>query len=77
MAISPAVITCDNCGSDISDAGPMPSFRLCLKPERIKNSGGIMYAVLSDPPISRDHHFCGLRCLHVWLDSVDPISGGR
>lgn len=56
-------ITCDTCGADITTTGPMPAHRLELRAVDLPQTGGFTYAVMNYPPIDRDYHFCGIKCL--------------
>lgn len=66
--------TCDNCSKDLSDAGSMPAYRLCLSSQKIANSGMYMNAVHVTPMLVRDHHFCGVHCLLEWTGRTYPAA---
>ena len=70
-------IECDNCDEDLNDAGAMPSFRLRLTSESIPNSGGMVYSILTYPPIEHDLYFCGLGCLNHWMFEEHPQIHGK
>lgn len=59
-------IKCDGCDGDLTDAGPMPTFRLELTPQAVSNSGSVLYSVAVQADIDRSYHFCGLSCLDHW-----------
>lgn len=66
-------VVCDYCAKDLSDAGAMPTFRLCLNAERVPNSGNTMFAVHVTPPLLGEAHFCGFPCLVGYLDGKGVI----
>lgn len=59
--------SCDNCGRGLSEGGSMPTFRLALTAEALRNSTGFRNAVHVDPPIDGTKHFCNRACLCNWL----------
>jgi hypothetical protein len=59
-------LICDQCGADLHGGGNVPAYRLCLSAQRISTGSGPVADVLAYPPIERDYHFCGLRCLAEW-----------
>ena len=64
---------CDHCGSQLDDAGPMPSFRIALAVESMPTSSNIRYSLHVTPPLPRGRHdFCGTLCLRQWLDEESP-----
>lgn len=60
-------VICDHCGADLSDAGPMPSYRIALASEAIPNSGPAMFDVAVGPQIPEPMHFCKMACLTGWI----------
>lgn len=67
------IITCDGCRKDISKTDEMPSFRLRLSAEKMRQDADFSYAILITPPIVVDHHFCGLNCLQTWMERINRI----
>ena len=63
--------TCDFCGNDLTEAGPMPAYRLVLSEEKLRNSSGYEFAVSVTPPLGRPHHFCHKGCLTRWLNGEE------
>lgn len=49
-------ITCDHCGNDLTQRG-IPWLVLRSEPMHI------------DPETDQPNHFCGLRCLHGWVNA--------
>jgi hypothetical protein len=60
-------VLCDACNADITEGGSMPSFRLTLSSEKLRNNTGFECAVYVLPPIDGTKHFCGKQCLTNWL----------
>lgn len=68
--------TCDNpnCKASLNYAGES-HFRMTLCCNELHNkptSGGWVYseAVIRIPPIERTMHFCDMKCLRLWWESV-------
>lgn len=61
-------IKCDECGLDMSDNGPMPGYMVKVRSEKIRQSGGICYAVAVYPS-TKDKDFCGYTCMKKHMDS--------
>lgn len=66
-------ITCDGCGKDLTYTGNCVDYRLALYNENIQSRGVAVTAMMKRPRIKRDAHFCGVRCLRLWLDKNHPI----
>lgn len=66
-------ITCDACGEDLIESAP--GYRLCLTAEAKKLIGNTMSAVMVYPPIKRDYHFCGFKCLIEWIKKEPHFHG--
>lgn len=68
-------VTCDACGRDLTATGNCEDYRLVVKSEALPAwwqveglGGGAVTAMAVSKPIQKPHHFCGLFCLHRWLD---------
>jgi hypothetical protein len=59
-------VTCDGCGADLTTTGNCEDYRLGLIVESIPSRGGAVTAMAAYPPLERDAHFCGIRCLDHW-----------
>jgi hypothetical protein len=64
---------CDGCGSQLDDAGGMPTFGLTLSTFKLPSSGGISYDIAMSPELDRNYHFCGLNCLDSWRDVTSRV----
>lgn len=62
-------ITCDGCGKDLTTTGNSVDYRLALVNEAIPSGGGAVTDMMVYPPIERNVHFCGMRCLKAWLSA--------
>lgn len=60
-------ITCDDCGNDLTTTGNSEDYRLCLKPEAIPSSGGIVTDLAAHPPIDKAAYFCDIPCFLRWV----------
>lgn len=61
-------ITCDGCGTDLTITGNSIAWRLALTPQKIPCHSGAVTDMWIEPDLDRAHHFCGLRCLFLWVD---------
>ncbi len=61
--------TCDHCQADLSTTGNCEAYRLLLAVESIPSRGGVVTLLNMVPPITHNHHFCGIECLKKWLTS--------
>lgn len=69
MKTTTTEVVCDGCGKDLSVTHYEADFRLVLGNEAMEHDGsGTAYAMRCPRPIDRTHHFCGMRCLEVWLE---------
>lgn len=59
-------IVCDHCGTDLTQTGRRPAFRLVLSCEAIPHNTSIIHASLVHPELEYTHHFCDLSCLRDW-----------
>lgn len=67
-----AKLTCDQCGIDVTNAGPMPNYRLRLTSEAQPHGGGAVFALIVNPDIPVGvYDFCSKRCLTGWLSSAE------
>jgi hypothetical protein len=57
------IVTCNTCSKDLTATGNCEAFRLALNVERIPSAGGIVTLMAVSPPLDRDRHYCGVRCL--------------
>lgn len=62
-------VACDTCNSDLTNTDGMPKYRLRLSSEALPHTGGA-YTVLVSPPIDEDMHFCGLKCLGLFVKQL-------
>jgi len=60
-------ILCDHCKRDLTTTGNSMDYRLLLKSEEISAPSGPVTDMWIEPAISRDHHFCNLKCLKEWV----------
>lgn len=56
-------ITCDQCGKDLSESGPMPTYMITLDSVMVSSTSDFRYAVHVTPPVARQKHFCGPKCV--------------
>lgn len=63
-------LTCDNCDSDLTDAGRGTKYRLVLACEEIPSTSGVRTLSIVYPPLKHTHHFCGLDCLREYLEET-------
>ena len=61
-------VACDGCEKDLSSTDFHTEFRLVLTSESIPHTGMTRSAMIPDYIISRDHHFCSLKCLKTWVE---------
>lgn len=61
-------VTCDGCGRDLTATANCVDYRLVLEPQSIPSAGGAVTAMHIEPDIRSARHFCGLRCLEVWME---------
>lgn len=62
------MITCDECGRNLTSTGNCIDYRLVLHCEEVPCRGGVVTLLAIEPPISGTMAFCGLRCLEKWLE---------
>jgi len=74
MSATSPKVTCDGCGDDITATGNSVDYRLVLESELLPQwwqirgeSGGSCTDMMIYPPIKGRRHFCGLKCLDVWV----------
>lgn len=61
-------IICDTCEKELIVDSSYPH-RYALKLSAVdygRNSSGMVYSVAMLPPLDRDYHFCGMKCLNAW-----------
>ncbi len=70
-----APVLCDGCGADITDTGNSVDYRLVLRSEskmpwyvRQGLDSGMVTDMHIPDPLPSNKHFCGLRCLHRWVN---------
>lgn len=65
-------VTCDHCDKDLTSTGNCEDWRLVLANERVHSwsPSGIVTAMHVPPSLDRSHHFCGLGCLHAWIEKL-------
>jgi hypothetical protein len=61
-------VTCDKCGTDITYTDNVDDYRLVLMVERISSNPNInvLTSMNNYPPIARNMHFCGIKCLKTY-----------
>lgn len=60
-------VCCDHCEFDLTSTGNSVDYRLALIVEGKASRGNVVTLLHIEPPLSRPHHFCGLKCLAEWL----------
>jgi hypothetical protein len=62
-------IKCDACHKELIEDTPYPAtWALRLYVNNVnRNTSGISYAVICDPPIAKPVDFCNFKCLINWL----------
>lgn len=58
------IITCDQCGTDMTDAGKHPEHNIQVTQTRRATTSDTQYAIWVQPPLKRDRYdFCSRKCL--------------
>lgn len=76
-------VTCDQCGADITyhqssyPAEWIITLRAETKPRPPDYKGGLVYAVISYPPLGRTLHFCRLGCLDDYRAAANGAARAR
>lgn len=68
------VVTCDNCGKDLSEAKGQDQYGLTLGLLTIPCHSSFRTAVCVPRPIDREAHFCGDKCLIEWMPTGVKIN---
>ena len=64
-------IKCDQCNEDLTCSKGATKYKLTLSCEKCPSDGPCVSLLLVLPPIERDYHFCGLKCLFLWIDEQE------
>jgi hypothetical protein len=60
-------ITCDSCKEKLNSTTNCVDYRLTLSSDFIPCKTGFLTSLNRYPSITREHHFCDLKCLEKWL----------
>ena len=58
-------VRCYLCERHLNYASPYEDYYLHLSATQ-RHSDGAVFSVMIYPPIDRDKHFCGVKCLFLW-----------
>lgn len=70
-------VTCDTCGADLNATSNCVDYRLTLTAELLPSRSESVTMMMIYPPIDRDRHYCGVRCLVNDPKLVDRWNGAR
>ena len=74
MSKSKIIVTCDQCGNDLTRSGNCEDYRLALINEIVPSVGGLVTSMCAYPALNDgDKHFCGIDCCRDWLNKNYPI----
>jgi hypothetical protein len=66
-------VTCDQCGKDKTTRTNCEDYRIVLQSEMVPGHGaGVYTAMAIRPQFERPFHFCGKKCLRLWIDANIP-----
>lgn len=63
---------CDQCGADLTVTGYAGECRAVITSEAMPSRGGPVFSMEMGRPVDRDHHFCDMNCLAVWVATMHP-----
>jgi hypothetical protein len=70
MTITPQVVTCDQCGNDITVTNYAAEYMVTLSAQPRRHASGTTFAVGRRNPLPAAQHFCNMTCLRDWVQST-------